>query len=894
MNKELLMNVLSKNGIKSLRPPQEKVLNEGILEKDKNFIISIPTASGKTLIGEMAFINHVLQPLKSQNDRGNNNNNNNNKNEDDNADLGFMPSGKKALFIVPLKALATEKFDEFREKYNKFGLKIGISIGDYDSKENLSRYDIIIMTSEKLDSLMRKKNTTWLNDVSVVIIDEIHLLGDKERGGTLEIVLTKLKMLPIQIIGLSATIGNSEELATWLTAKLVVDTWRPVELKKGLYHPNENKVDYYKIEDYKVIEDKKGKNKECKNLKNYGSSKSEISNLILDCIKNSGSCLVFCSSKRNAVSEAKKNDLTKYLTNDEQEELNIISSEILNVLEKPSKTCEQLSECVKKGVAFHHAGLAMKQRKLVEDAFRKRLIKVICCTPTLSAGLNLPCRRAIIRDTKRFDGTGFSNIPNMEIQQCIGRAGRPGLDPYGEGIIVVKKSSEVGDNLYMLRGKPEEIYSNISNKKTLRIFILGSIFSGEIVSFEELKQFMKNTFYAVQYGDYEKIVEDIKDEVIFLMENGFIKYNFDFDNNSKTNLGINLKTDSEIEKEEEILNYIASSKKELKPNAYSINNISFDENGNLILGNSKGTKTTKGSKSNKNVKRNTKHNYEEYELIEDKSTTFKSTKLGNVTAQQYIDPLSAKNISEGIISIYKGKIDIANAKNISDVEKRILYFICKSTELRPLLRVNKYEYEDLVEEMVAFEFYEYEDYDNICAYKTSKMIMDWINEASETDIFEKYKVEAGILNYKIEQIKWISHATTEIYRALEMSGAFEEIVCNNEGNGKSANKMILKKIISDLQLRIEYGAKSDLVELLGVKNLGRVRARKLFNADIKTIADITTNREFVIKTIGKIGYKVFDELKIPYDDMILEDKDMKILGEGKKPKKIQKTLDNFF
>ncbi|MBP2172656.1 DEAD/DEAH box helicase [Methanococcus voltae] len=867
MNKELLMNVLSKNGIENLRPPQEKVLKEGILEKDKNFIISIPTASGKTLIGEMAFINHVLQHSKSQNN-----------NETD--DLEFLPSGKKALFIVPLKALATEKFDEFREKYNKFGLKIGISIGDYDSKENLSRYDIIIMTSEKLDSLMRKKNTTWLNDVSVVIIDEIHLLGDKERGGTLEIVLTKLKMLPIQIIGLSATIGNSEELATWLNAKLVVDTWRPVELKKGLYHPDENKVDFYKIEDYKVVICENGKNKECKNLKNYGSSKSEISNLILDCIKSSGSCLVFCSSKRNAVSEAKKNDLTKYLKETEKEELAEISSEILNILEKPSKTCEQLSECVKKGVAFHHAGLAMKQRKLVEDAFRKRLIKVICCTPTLSAGLNLPCRRAIIRDTKRFDGTGFSNIPNMEIQQCIGRAGRPGLDPYGEGIIVVKKSSEVGDNLYMLRGKPEEIYSNISNKKTLRIFILGSIFSGEIVSFYQLKQFMKNTFYAVQYGDYEKIVEDIKDEVIFLMENGFIEYGFEFDNN--------LKTDYKVEKEEKILNYVKSSNEELKPSAYSINNISFDENGNLILGNSKSAKNSRTNETDKKEKISKKYNYEEYELIKDKSTTFKSTKLGNVTAQQYIDPLSAKNISEGILSISKDKIDINDLRSISDVEKRMLYFMCKSTELRPLLRVNKYEYEDLVGEMMAFDFNDCEEYDNICAYKTSKMIREWINEASETDIFEKYKVEAGILNYKIEQIKWISHATREIFRALEMSGTFEEFNCD------TSIKTFIKKTIEDLQLRIEYGAKSDLVELLGVKNLGRVRARKLYNSDIKTIADIATKKELVVKSIGKIAYKVFEELKIPYDDIIIDNKDIKISSLDKKPKKIQKTLDNFF
>ncbi|MBP2201438.1 helicase [Methanococcus voltae] len=854
LDKELLKSILEKNGIKSLRPPQEKVLNEGLLEKDKNFIISIPTASGKTLIGEMAFINHILKPICEA------------------KDLEFAPSGKKALFIVPLKALATEKFDEFREKYNKFGLKVGISIGDYDSKENLSRYDIIIMTSEKLDSLMRKKNTSWLNDISVVIIDEIHLLGDKERGGTLEIVLTKLKMLPIQIIGLSATIGNSEELANWLDAKLIIDSWRPVELKKGLYYTDDNKIEYYKIEDYKVVIEN-GKNKESTPIKDFGSSKSEISNLILDCVKNSGSCLVFCSSKRNAVSEAKKNDLTKYLSNEEQEELNNISSEILNVLEKPSKTCEQLAECIKKGVSFHHAGLAMKQRKLIEDAFRKRLIKVICCTPTLSAGLNLPCRRAIIRDTKRFDGTGFSNIPNMEIQQCIGRAGRPGLDPYGEGIIVVKKPSEVGENLYMLRGKPEEIYSNISNKKTLRIFILGSIFSGEITSFEELKKFMKNTFYAVQYGNYDEIVDNIKDEVIFLMNNGFIEYNFDFEINSK--LEDNLKNNLESE-----INNDSNNNNNNNNNNPNFNSISFDKDGNLVI--------NKNNKSTNDIikPKNKKYNYDEYSFIEDVNTLFKSTKLGNVTAQQYIDPLSAKNISEGIQSL-KGQ------KNIKDIEKIILYHICKATELRPLLRVNKYEYEDLVEEMEALSISEHDDYDNICAYKTSKMCLDWINEASETDIFANYKVEAGILSYKVEQLKWIAHATSEIYRALELSGVLESN-CTNGVN--------LKKIINDLQLRIEYGAKSDLVELLSIKNLGRVRARKLYNANIKSVSDIATNRELVAKNIGKIAFKVFEELNIPFGDIQISDsKKIKESSEVLKksldidrPKKVQKTLDNFF
>jgi len=193
-----VFEVLKDFGITELRPPQKKVLDNGLLDKTKNFLVCIPTASGKTLIGEMAFINNLLNENKE-------------------------PTGKKAIFIVPLKALATEKFEEFKEKYEKYGLKIGISIGDFDSKEDLNKYDLIITTSEKLDSLIRHK-IDWLKDVSCVVVDEIHLIGDGERGATLEVVLTILKTLNLQIIGLSATVGNPGELADWLNAKLIIDT----------------------------------------------------------------------------------------------------------------------------------------------------------------------------------------------------------------------------------------------------------------------------------------------------------------------------------------------------------------------------------------------------------------------------------------------------------------------------------------------------------------------------------------------------------------------------------------------------------------------------------------------------------------------------------------------
>jgi len=206
-------SVLEKEKINELRPAQEKAINAGLLDF-RNLLVCTPTASGKTLVAELAALNSILRGIG------------------------------KAIYIVPLKALATEKYKEFKRKYDHLA-KIIVSIGDRDSADPfISKYDLIITTSEKLDSLIRHK-APWLKDVKIVIVDEIHLLNDAYRGPTVEILITLLRQLlkDIQIIGLSATIGNPKELAKWLNAKLVEDDWRPVALHKGIYLDGE--VEFY-------------------------------------------------------------------------------------------------------------------------------------------------------------------------------------------------------------------------------------------------------------------------------------------------------------------------------------------------------------------------------------------------------------------------------------------------------------------------------------------------------------------------------------------------------------------------------------------------------------------------------------------------------------------------
>lgn len=185
-----------------LNPIQEKALEAGLLE-NKSQLICAPTASGKTFVASMAIAN-------------------------------TLETGK-CIYLVPLKALAKEKYTEFTSMLKGTNFTTIMSTGEIDSVSSyLAKYDLLILTTEKLDSLIRHR-VTWLSEIKLVVIDEIHLLNDASRGPTLEVIITLLKQLiSPQIIGLSATIGNPQILAKWLEATLVKDSWRPVELHKGI------------------------------------------------------------------------------------------------------------------------------------------------------------------------------------------------------------------------------------------------------------------------------------------------------------------------------------------------------------------------------------------------------------------------------------------------------------------------------------------------------------------------------------------------------------------------------------------------------------------------------------------------------------------------------------
>ncbi|MCL7416012.1 MAG: ATP-dependent DNA helicase [ANME-2 cluster archaeon] len=458
------------SGITELYPPQVTAIEAGLL-MGKNILAAVPTASGKTMMAELAMLKSVLK-------------------------------GGKCLYIVPLRALASEKYERFKE-FHVLGVEAGISSGDLDSRDEwLGKKDIIVATSEKTDSLIRN-GAPWIKDITVIVADEIHLLDSPDRGPTLEVTLARLMQTNpnAQIIGLSATVGNSKDMAEWLMAQLVESDWRPVDLREGVYFGSA--INF--INSQRGVE---------------SQYKDELLDLVTDTLQEGGQCLIFESSRRNAEASARRlgQVLTKKLDDKTLAELGILAGSISGTSE--TDIAKRLSQCVEGGAAFHHAGLTSDQRKSIEAGFRNNSIKVLSSTPTLAAGLNLPARRVIIRGYKRYDPNyGMVPIPVLEYKQMAGRAGRPQLDPYGESVLIARSFDELQGlrDQYVLN-IAEDIWSKLGTENALRTHILSAVSTRLVGSRDELMDFLGLTFYAHQQETWK--LAAVVDEVIgFLNEN---------------------------------------------------------------------------------------------------------------------------------------------------------------------------------------------------------------------------------------------------------------------------------------------------------------------------------------------------------------------------------------
>ncbi len=703
------IELYASRGYRELYPPQAEAVERGLLD-GKSMLLAMPTASGKTLLAELAMLRAAL-------------------------------AGQRSLYIVPLRALASEKYDSF-QKFKELGVAVGISTGDLDKKdERLGRNQIIIATSEKADSLMRN-GASWVRDLSVLVVDEIHLLNDPGRGPTLEMTITKLRRCnpALQIIALSATVANAGEIASWLEADMVCSDWRPIQLREGII-----------CNERLVFSDGEAP---------LAGGKDESAALVRDTLAQSAQILIFENSRKNA--EAAASRLSALLVPDEATKE--LSSRILASGE--SETAVRLAACISHGVAFHHAGLLPEQRRLVEQGFRESRIKVIASTPTLAAGLNLPARRVLIRSYKRYEyGRGMAPIPVIEYRQMAGRAGRPGLDPYGESFLLAKNSAEMKELFeHYINGSPEEIWSKLASQSALRTHILSTIAAGFARSDSELKAFMATTFYAQQQDSWQLDLT-VEKVVKFLKENGMI---------------------SDVEEE-------------LLP-----------------------------------------------------------SKLGSLVSKLYIDPLSAVIMLEALKRKRAGRdigpaaipaaqfasaLDLERSARKAPTELGLIHLITMTPNM-DLLYVQSAD--GWVEEFIdqhQSELYDEDNYDYLLREaKTAAMLMDWIGEVNENQIASRYRIGPGDIRRTAETAQWLMHCLAELSKHMDLGVTFKT---------------------EQLAERIHYGAGQDLLALLNLKGIGRVRARKLYLSGITSLDKLkAAERAEISRLLGpRIAEKIFHQLK---------------------------------
>ena len=458
--------------IKEFNPAQKAVIESGYLEDKSNYIICIPTASGKTVLG-------VLPALKT------------------------ILNGGKAVYAAPLLSIQNEKVKEFKAFEEH-----GINVGKHPSSADLS-----VMVFESFDVLTR---FSWnvLRDVDTLIIDEFHMLGEYSRGPTLEAAITRAKIInpSMRIIALSATLKNMEEIEGWLEGTCVEHDYRPVPLHKEVLDAemfntkNKNDVIVKVIE--KAIEDKS-------QALAFVSTRRFTESLATYVAKK-------INKKINVEQRKRFKEVSEKLLEVPKKKGTL-----------PTTTCLKLAEAAEMGVAFHHAGLFNEQKEIIEDEFRKGNILMITATPSLMYGVNLPSKTVIIRDSTRWTNNGPQPIPVFDYEQMSGRAGRPLYDDVGYSYLIAKTMDDAFNlQAYYVDGEIEKTNSKlIDNKDAVYKQIIAQIASSLSKNLEELTDFFGKTFYGYQmknnpsmslFAD-ESLKYELEIALNFLLQNGIIR-----------------------------------------------------------------------------------------------------------------------------------------------------------------------------------------------------------------------------------------------------------------------------------------------------------------------------------------------------------------------------------
>ena len=687
-------------GYPSLYPPQQMAIERGILD-GKNILVTTPTASGKTLIAMMAIVKVIER-------------------------------GLKAVYLTPLRALASEKYDDLKilERLDLGSgrkMKVAVATGDYDSSgKELASADVVVLTNEKMDTLFRH-NAEWLGDVGLFVSDEVHLLGDRERGPTLEMMLTKIRRhyTQAQIVALSATVANSDEIAGWLACELVESNWRPTKLVEGVY-------------EYGTVKMSDGTK-----FQVDSSDASSAVDIAIDSLDGGGQALIFAETRKRAASLAAKaaEGVYRRLDKATKEQAARASSEILDRGDD-SELTKTLAQLVTKGVAFHHAGLGSSSREVVEDSFKKGVIRLLTATPTLAAGVNLPARRVVIASILRYDSDygGSMPISILEYKQLCGRAGRPKYDTAGEAIIV-SESGVNAEELYdhYVLGSPEPIRSQLSSDRAVRFHLLATIATVPGMKKPGIHELFASTLFAQQYKEAT----------------------------------VSFKVDSALE-------YL-----------------------------------------------------EQEELVKLKNDRYIATEFGRRTSLLYIDPATAvafRDALERTERIDGGKHTLG-----------FLHLISSSPDFYPKLPLRKKDYEELsllIQGRRSELLYQISEYD--CS-RSFWALCEWIEETGDKVLSDSMGVEPGDM-FRIKELsEWLAYSLYEVAKLLRREDLLPELY--------------------NLRIRIRYGVKEELLPLVALEGIGRVRARALYSAGLTDVNKIAKAPQAKLAAIPKIGPAVAEKLK---------------------------------
>ena len=720
-----VIDFLKSEGYEELFEPQEQSVKAGLFDEKKNFLITIPTASGKTLIAMLAILSHLSKHKT------------------------------KVVYLTPLRALTSEKFEEFKklEKLN-LGRKIKVALSTGDSKEKkekLEDADVIFLTNESMDANLAFQKD-WIYDIGLVVSDEIHLIGDNTRGPTLEIILTRFKSgfigkNPPKIIGLSATISNSNELADWLNCELVESTFRRVPLSEAVYSRH-------------IITNQDREETEGNFAKNRQESRHPKAwiGLGLDTVAEKHQCLIFAMTRKNAVAWAKEAglDVVKELKPNQKKELEKISKKILPKEDYDNtKLTSELAKTVKNGTAFHHAGLDQRCRTIIENAFKDRHIKLLTATPTLAAGVNLPARRVVIPSVMRYTNNGLEKISILEYKQMCGRAGRPQYDDMGESIIIAKGYPDEILEHYV-DGEPEPLESKtLDEDSSLRINLLGFIYTASKfnpTSYEKIIKFFSQTFAAYQLSDDSVLEKKVTKQLEKLKEYGMIT----------------------------------------------------DENG------------------------------------------FEPTKFGIRIFYLRIDPETAFDMT-GYIEDY-----LRGTKHTFG----ILYMITNLHEFYSQYPIpDKYQgdMDDLIDPNE--KLYRNQEFLREYCFKSLLILYKWIDAMTYQDMSDHFDAEPGDIFYIKENAKDLVYIFTEIIKFWR--------------DYAKENKQ--KKIVSEyqslidesdlLKLQIQHGVPEKYLELVKIKQIGRVRAQILYKNGFKNRLDLEKAKIEKLAKIDKIGLTIANNIK---------------------------------